>query len=111
LRAARRLLELCEANKGFYVKAGQFLGSMQNIPEEFRSTLSVLQDQVRMSPSIYVKLASRRHIVTGSHTMAEIILPAKRAPCLIGCFQAPSKPFRAIERVLVGDLGDEVSEM
>ncbi|CAM6127033.1 unnamed protein product [Calypogeia fissa] len=68
-RAAKRLLELCEANKGFYVKAGQFVGSLQNIPKEYLATLSVLQDHAR------------------------------------------SRPFQAIERVLVTELGKEVLDI
>lgn len=44
-RAASRILKLCEANKGFYVKAGQFLASLQHMPKEYISILSALQDQ------------------------------------------------------------------
>ncbi|KAK1263358.1 hypothetical protein QJS04_geneDACA017505 [Acorus gramineus] len=39
------MLRLCEANKGFYVKAGQFISSMRRIPKEYSVTLSSLQDQ------------------------------------------------------------------
>ena len=45
-RAAKRLLRLCEENRGFYIKAGQFIASMQQVPKQFISTLSVLQDKV-----------------------------------------------------------------
>eukprot|EP01018_Ginkgo_biloba_P028577 Gb_41116 [translate_table: standard] len=45
LRAAKRILKLCEANKGFYIKAGQFMASMQQVPKEYIATLSILQDQ------------------------------------------------------------------
>ncbi|XP_038983039.1 aarF domain-containing protein kinase 1-like isoform X1 [Phoenix dactylifera] len=45
LRSARRLLRLCEANKGFYVKAGQFVSSLRQVPKEYSSALSSLQDQ------------------------------------------------------------------
>ena len=45
-RAAKRLLSLCESNRGFYIKAGQFVASMQQVPKQFVSTLSVLQDKV-----------------------------------------------------------------
>lgn len=47
LRAAKRLLKLCEANGGFYVKAGQFVSSLRHVPKEYSSTLSSLQDQVK----------------------------------------------------------------
>ncbi|KAK8573188.1 hypothetical protein V6N13_099999 [Hibiscus sabdariffa] len=42
----KRLLELCEINKGFYVKAGQFVSSLRQVPKEYSLTLSLLQDQV-----------------------------------------------------------------
>ncbi|KAL5721697.1 hypothetical protein ACHQM5_005310 [Ranunculus cassubicifolius] len=45
LRSARRILKLCETNKGFYVKAGQFAAALRQIPKEFSSTLSSLQDK------------------------------------------------------------------
>ncbi|KAL3691259.1 hypothetical protein R1sor_004910 [Riccia sorocarpa] len=49
-RAAQRILKLCEANRGFYIKAGQFLGSLKNIPKEYVTVLSVLQDQAHSWP-------------------------------------------------------------
>ncbi|XP_057970833.1 uncharacterized protein LOC131159719 isoform X2 [Malania oleifera] len=45
LRSAKRILKLCEANKGFYVKAGQFVAALRQVPREYSSTLSSLQDQ------------------------------------------------------------------
>ncbi|KAA8547660.1 hypothetical protein F0562_004089 [Nyssa sinensis] len=47
LRSANRILKLCETNKGFYVKAGQFVASLRlrHVPKEYSSTLSSLQDQ------------------------------------------------------------------
>ncbi|KAG8089989.1 hypothetical protein GUJ93_ZPchr0011g28896 [Zizania palustris] len=45
LRSAKKLLKLCEANGGFYVKAGQFVSSLRQVPKEYSSTLSCLQDQ------------------------------------------------------------------
>nr|CAD1822416.1 unnamed protein product [Ananas comosus var. bracteatus] len=44
-RSAMKLLKLCEANRGFYVKAGQFVSSLRQVPKEYSSTLSSLQDQ------------------------------------------------------------------
>ncbi|PKA47149.1 Putative ABC1 protein [Apostasia shenzhenica] len=46
LRASKRLLKLSETNGGFYVKAGQFVSSLRQVPKEYSSTLSCLQDQV-----------------------------------------------------------------
>ncbi|KAJ7964426.1 Protein kinase superfamily protein [Quillaja saponaria] len=45
LRSAKRILKLCEANKGFYAKAGQFVAALRQAPKEYTSTLSSLQDQ------------------------------------------------------------------
>ncbi|KAF6152866.1 hypothetical protein GIB67_000889, partial [Kingdonia uniflora] len=39
-RSAKRILRLCETNKGFYVKAGQFVAAMRQVPKEYSSTLS-----------------------------------------------------------------------
>ncbi|CAL5189920.1 unnamed protein product [Lathyrus oleraceus] len=50
LRSAERFLKLCESNKGFYVKAGQFIASQKVLPREYSSTLSSLQDQVAPLP-------------------------------------------------------------
>ncbi|XP_048139425.1 aarF domain-containing protein kinase 1 isoform X2 [Rhodamnia argentea] len=44
-RSAKRILRLCEANKGFYVKAGQFVAAIRQVPEEYISKLSSLQDK------------------------------------------------------------------
>ncbi|GMN71454.1 hypothetical protein TIFTF001_053403 [Ficus carica] len=46
LRSAERILKLCEANKGFYVKAGQFVAALRQVPKAYSSILSSLQDQV-----------------------------------------------------------------
>ncbi|XP_077240999.1 protein kinase superfamily protein isoform X2 [Tasmannia lanceolata] len=50
LRSAKRILKLCEANRGFYVKAGQFIAAMSHVPKEYSSTLSSLQDQAVPCP-------------------------------------------------------------
>jgi aarF domain-containing kinase len=45
-QAADLLLELCRVNKGAYVKAAQYLASMNPmLPREYTETLSVLQDR------------------------------------------------------------------
>lgn len=44
-RSAKRMLNLCEANKGFYVKAAQFAAALRRIPKEYSLTLSPLQDK------------------------------------------------------------------
>ncbi|WCJ25145.1 AarF domain-containing protein kinase 1 [Euphorbia peplus] len=45
LRSAKRMLKLCETNKGLYVKAGQYVAAMRQVPKEYSATLSSLQDQ------------------------------------------------------------------
>ncbi|GJS67234.1 uncharacterized AarF domain-containing protein kinase 1 isoform X1 [Tanacetum coccineum] len=45
LRSAKRILKLCQINQGFYIKAGQFVASMRQVPKEYSSTLVSLQDQ------------------------------------------------------------------
>ncbi|KAH8932477.1 hypothetical protein BDL97_19G074400 [Sphagnum fallax] len=50
MRTAKRILKLCETNRGFYIKAGQFIASMQHVPKEFVQTLSVLQDKASFWP-------------------------------------------------------------
>ncbi|CAK9317890.1 unnamed protein product [Citrullus colocynthis] len=50
LRSAKRLLKLCQLNKGFYVKAGQFAASLRQTPNEYSSILSSLQDQAIPCP-------------------------------------------------------------
>ncbi|XP_051117149.1 uncharacterized protein LOC127241921 [Andrographis paniculata] len=45
LRSAKKILKLCDANKGFYVKAGQFVAAVRQVPREYSSILSSLQDQ------------------------------------------------------------------
>ncbi|KAJ4962094.1 hypothetical protein NE237_022004 [Protea cynaroides] len=67
--SAKRILKLCEANKGFYVKAGQFVAALRQVPNEYSSILSSLQDQA--------------------------------VPC----------EFKAIKRVLINNLGQDLSEI
>ncbi|KAK6915852.1 ABC1 atypical kinase-like domain [Dillenia turbinata] len=45
LRSAKRILGLCEYNKGFYVKAAQFVAALWQVPKDYTSVLSSLQDQ------------------------------------------------------------------
>ena len=45
-RSAERLLRVCKANGGIYIKSGQYLASMNHVlPREVIETLSVLQDK------------------------------------------------------------------
>ncbi|XP_034849290.1 aarF domain-containing protein kinase 1 isoform X8 [Mirounga angustirostris] len=50
LRSARRLFELCCANRGTFIKVGQHLGALDYLlPEEYTSTLKVLHSQAPQS--------------------------------------------------------------
>ncbi|KAL9273562.1 AarF domain-containing protein [Drosera capensis] len=55
LRSAKRVLKLCETNKGFYVKAGQFVAAPRQVPKEYSSTLSSLQDQAVPCPFKFIR--------------------------------------------------------
>ncbi|XP_039777262.1 aarF domain-containing protein kinase 1-like isoform X2 [Panicum virgatum] len=56
LRSAKKLLKLCEVNGGFYVKAGQYVSSLRQVPKEYSSTLSCLQDQATPSKFQDIKI-------------------------------------------------------
>ncbi|CAL4992697.1 unnamed protein product [Urochloa decumbens] len=56
LRSAKKLLKLCEMNGGFYVKAGQYVSSLRQVPKEYSSTLSSLQDQATPSKFQDIKI-------------------------------------------------------
>ncbi|GAV58436.1 ABC1 domain-containing protein [Cephalotus follicularis] len=45
LRSAKRIRKLCGTNKGFYVKAGQFVSALRQVPKEYSTILSSLNDQ------------------------------------------------------------------
>ncbi|XP_066340071.1 uncharacterized protein [Miscanthus floridulus] len=61
LRSAKKLLKLCEANGGFYVKAGQYVSSLRQVPKEYSSTLSCLQDQATPSKFQDIKAVIERN--------------------------------------------------
>ncbi|GAB4820740.1 hypothetical protein N2152v2_007786 [Parachlorella kessleri] len=47
---AQRLLLLCQANGGMYIKAGQLAVALRAVPQEYRTILEVLQDRVPSRP-------------------------------------------------------------
>ncbi|XP_040266838.1 aarF domain-containing protein kinase 1 isoform X2 [Bufo bufo] len=50
-RSARRLLDLCCANRGTYIKLGQHLGALEYLlPPEYTSTLGVLHSRAPSTP-------------------------------------------------------------
>ncbi|KAG8449002.1 hypothetical protein GDO86_015894 [Hymenochirus boettgeri] len=51
LRSARRLLDLCCANRGTFIKVGQHLGALEYLlPPEYTKTLSILHSQAPHTP-------------------------------------------------------------
>ncbi|XP_072349692.1 aarF domain-containing protein kinase 1 isoform X2 [Scyliorhinus torazame] len=49
-RSARRLLDLCSANRGTFIKVGQHLGGLDYLlPEEYTSTLRILHSKAPQS--------------------------------------------------------------
>nr|CAB3491746.1 unnamed protein product [Digitaria exilis] len=61
LRSAKKLLKLCKVNGGFYVKAGQYVSSLRQVPKEYSSTLSCLQDQATPSKFQDIKLVIEKN--------------------------------------------------
>ncbi|XP_053553333.1 aarF domain-containing protein kinase 1 isoform X2 [Bombina bombina] len=51
LRSAQRLLDLCCANRGTFIKVGQHIGALEYLlPPEYTSTLQVLHSQAPSTP-------------------------------------------------------------
>ncbi|XP_075700605.1 aarF domain-containing protein kinase 1 isoform X2 [Rhinoderma darwinii] len=77
-RSARRLLDLCCANRGTYIKVGQHLGALEYLlPPEYTSTLSVLHSQAPSTP-----LSDVRHIIQEElgGEMSELFVQFVEAP-------------------------------
>lgn len=63
LRSARRLCELCCANRGTFIKVGQHLGALDYLlPEEYTSTLKVLHSQAPQSSMQEVRQVIREDL-------------------------------------------------
>lgn len=63
LRSARRLCELCCANRGTFIKVGQHLGALDYLlPEEYTSTLKVLHSQAPQSSMHEVRQVIREDL-------------------------------------------------
>ncbi|XP_049391187.1 uncharacterized protein LOC125855507 isoform X1 [Solanum stenotomum] len=61
LRSAKRILTMCEANKGIYIKAGQFVAAIRQVPKEYSTTLSSLQDH-----AIPFQFESIKHVLVSN---------------------------------------------
>uniref|UniRef100_A0A8C5W7L1 AarF domain-containing protein kinase 1 n=1 Tax=Microcebus murinus TaxID=30608 RepID=A0A8C5W7L1_MICMU len=70
LRSARRLCELCCANRGTFIKVGQHLGSLDYLlPEEYTSTLKVLHSQAPQSSMQEVRQVIREDLGKEIHDL------------------------------------------
>ncbi|XP_024007697.1 uncharacterized aarF domain-containing protein kinase 1 [Eutrema salsugineum] len=76
-RSARRILKLCESNKGFYVKAGQFVATLKLVPKEYSLALSSLQDQ-----AVPCNFQEVKHVLTTNlgQDLTEIFLSFDEEP-------------------------------
>uniref|UniRef100_A0A8P0T0D6 AarF domain-containing protein kinase 1 n=3 Tax=Canis lupus TaxID=9612 RepID=A0A8P0T0D6_CANLF len=70
LRSARRLCELCCANRGTFIKVGQHLGALDYLlPEEYTSTLKVLHSQAPQSSIQEVRQVIREDLGKEIHDL------------------------------------------
>ncbi|XP_029093301.1 uncharacterized aarF domain-containing protein kinase 1 isoform X2 [Monodon monoceros] len=70
LRSARRLCELCCANRGTFIKVGQHLGALDYLlPEEYTSTLKVLHSQAPQSSVQEVRQVIREDLGKEIHDL------------------------------------------
>ncbi|XP_012867903.1 PREDICTED: uncharacterized aarF domain-containing protein kinase 1 isoform X2 [Dipodomys ordii] len=70
LRSARRLCELCCANRGTFIKVGQHLGSLDHVlPEEYTSTLKVLHSQAPQSSMQEIRQVIREDLGKEIHDL------------------------------------------
>ncbi|KAF3667301.1 putative 65-kDa microtubule-associated protein 6-like [Capsicum annuum] len=78
LRSAKRILKMCEANKGIYIKAGQFVSGVKQVPKEYSTLLSSLQDQ-----SVPYKFEVIEHVMNnnfGPNSLSEVFLSFDEEP-------------------------------
>lgn len=111
LRSAKKLLKLCEANGGFYVKAGQFVSSLRQVPKEYTSTLSCLQDKVCASMHIlYLILFFLFSIFI---FMVLVVLKLLRLLIHVFCILIQATPynFQEIKMVIEKNLGSNLSAL
>ncbi|KAB0340557.1 hypothetical protein FD755_024733, partial [Muntiacus reevesi] len=78
LRSARRLCELCCANRGTFIKVGQHLGALDYLlPEEYTSTLKVLHSQAPQSSMKEVRQVIREDLGKENFTVPKRTLFSK----------------------------------
>ncbi|XP_054547874.1 aarF domain-containing protein kinase 1 isoform X2 [Talpa occidentalis] len=70
LRSARRLCELCCANRGTFIKVGQHLAALDYLlPEEYTSTLKVLHSQAPQSSMQEIRQVIREDLGKEIHDL------------------------------------------
>eukprot|EP01113_Clastostelium_recurvatum_P045381 TRINITY_DN7792_c0_g1_i3.p1 TRINITY_DN7792_c0_g1~~TRINITY_DN7792_c0_g1_i3.p1 ORF type:complete len:644 (+),score=56.02 TRINITY_DN7792_c0_g1_i3:47-1933(+) len=78
LRSAYRMLDLCQANKGVFIKAGQHMASLTHIlPSEYTSVMSILQDQ---APHVNYRDVESVFMMEFGRLPSEIFLNFERTP-------------------------------
>ncbi|WIA14941.1 hypothetical protein OEZ85_001652 [Tetradesmus obliquus] len=80
---AQRLTEVCRANGGVYVKAGQFAAAFGAVPNEYRKHLALLQDKAKPRPFHVVDRVLRLELGAGAEEVfAEFSAEATAAASL-----------------------------
>uniref|UniRef100_A0AC11AYC7 AarF domain containing kinase 1 n=1 Tax=Ovis aries TaxID=9940 RepID=A0AC11AYC7_SHEEP len=80
LRSARRLCELCCANRGTFIKVGQHLGALDYLlPEEYTSTLKVLHSQAPQSSMKEVRQVHKAVLRDGRTVAVKVQHPKVQA--------------------------------
>jgi aarF domain-containing kinase len=79
----QRLTEVCRANGGVYVKAGQFAAAFGAVPNEYRKHLALLQDKAKPRPFHVVDRVLRLELGAGAEEVfAEFSAEATAAASL-----------------------------
>jgi hypothetical protein len=60
----QRLTEVCRANGGVYVKAGQFAAAFGAVPNEYRKHLALLQVNILSLTLVLIRVSSRQPLPT-----------------------------------------------
>ncbi len=82
-RPPQRLTEVCRLNGGVYVKAGQFSGAFNSVPNEYRKHLALLQDKAKPRPFATVNRVLRCELgASAEEVFAEFSAEATAAASL-----------------------------
>lgn len=82
------------------MKAGQFVSALRQVPKEYSTTLSSLQDQV----------GNQTHLIVSFHVI--FVCSSLCAPLFLSIVcQANPYPFKDIREVIVKNLGKDLTQM